>query len=100
MYRNARFHKISLYVKLLALDRPFLWETGQRLADGPELMLPFLQLFAVFKVCGGWQGESISDPNYKSEQDQRHDPLNPAEKKKKKRSVMWVLCKTSHFLQL
>lgn len=51
--RLLDFHKILLYVKLLALKGPPVWETGQGLADGPELMLPFLQLFAVFKVCGG-----------------------------------------------
>lgn len=88
---TAWFHKILLYVKLLALKRPPLWETGQRLADGPELMLPFLQLFAVFKICGGWQGESIPVPNHKGEQDQRHDPLRPAEKEQMEKSFMWGL---------
>lgn len=78
----AWFHEILLYVKLLALYRPLVWETGQRLADGPELMLPFLQLLAVLKVCGGWQGKSIPDPNHKGEQDQRHDPLSPEKEQK------------------
>lgn len=100
--KKAWFHKILLYIKLPALKRPPVWETGQRLADGPELLLPFLQLFAVFKVCGGWQGESIPDPNHKGEQDQRHDPLRPAEKEQTERSGLWgqeyLLNCNKHFL--
>lgn len=66
-----------LYVELLALDGPSVRETSQCLTDGPELLLPLLKLSVVFKVCGGWQGESIPDPNHKGKQDQRHDPLGP-----------------------
>lgn len=42
-----------LYVELLALDSPSVGETGQCLADGPDLLLPFLELSTMFKVCGG-----------------------------------------------
>lgn len=42
-----------LYVELLALDSPSVCETGQCLADGPDLLLPFLELSTMFKVCGG-----------------------------------------------
>lgn len=42
-----------LYVELLALDRPSVREKGQCLADGPELLLPLLELSIMFKVCGG-----------------------------------------------
>lgn len=64
-----------LYVKFLAFDGPSVRETGQRLADGPDLLLPFLKLSTMFKVCGGRQRESIPDPDHKDKQDQRHDPL-------------------------
>lgn len=67
--------KSLLYVKFLALDGPSVRETGQRLADGPDLLLPFLKLSTMFKVCGGRQRESIPDPDHKGKQDQRHDPL-------------------------
>lgn len=64
-----------LYVELLALNGPSVRQAGQCLADGPELLLPLLELSVVFKVCGGRQGESIPDPDHEGEQDQRHDPL-------------------------
>lgn len=64
-------------VELPALDAPSIGETGQRLADGSELLLPLLELAVVFEVCGGRQGESIPDSNYEGKQDQRHDPLGP-----------------------
>lgn len=66
-----------LYVKLLAFDCPSVREVCQGLADGPELLFSFLKLSVVFKVSGGWQRESIPDPNHKGEQDQRHDPKAP-----------------------
>lgn len=74
---KVRSPESLLYVELLALDCSSVREEGQRLADSPELLLPLLELSIVFKVCGGWQGESIPDPNHKSKQDQRHDPLGP-----------------------
>lgn len=73
----ALFPEPLQYVELLALDGPSVRETGQCLADGPELLLPLLELSVVFKVCGGRQGESIPDPNHEGKQDQRHDPLGP-----------------------
>ena len=42
-----------LYIELTALEGPSVRETGQSLADGPELLLPLLELSVVFKVCGG-----------------------------------------------
>lgn len=65
------------YVEILALNGPPVREAGQGLADGPELLLPLLELSVVFKVCRGWQGESIPDPNHEGKQDQRHDSLGP-----------------------
>lgn len=43
-----------LYIELLALDGPSaVGEMCQRLADGPDLLLPLLELAAVLKVSGG-----------------------------------------------
>lgn len=50
---NTNALESLLYVELLALDSPSVGETGQCLADGPDLLLPFLELSTVFKVCGG-----------------------------------------------
>lgn len=65
-----------LYVKLLAFDCPSVREVCQGLADGPELLFSFLKLSVVFKVSGGWQRESIPDPNHKGEQDRSSSTNN------------------------
>lgn len=83
---TVHFPTSLLYVELLAPDSAPVWETGQRLADGPELLLPFLELPTMLKVCGSRQGESIPDANHKGKQDQRHDLLVPSEEKRGERS--------------
>lgn len=68
-----------LYVELLALDGPSVRELCQCLADGPDLLLPLLELPAMFEICGGRQGESIPQTDDEGKKD--HDPLMRGEKK-------------------